>query len=280
MLPVVGLRAVEGRVGSTLLMRFLASSPEVVLDRNYPHGEYRYLSYCSRAASFLTEPWRPGVDPGVTELFFGEARRFGPLPFGPESLDLGDLRRRALAHLWSACSEAMLDQQPPARWYAEKLAVPARTILEAGIPLRLIDCVRDPRDVLASIRAFTAATGFDGFGRRPDEPESQFLTQFIERIAAGLDDLAATPRSMDRITLRYEDFADDPDGTAGRLGGWLGLTLDPGVAMRSRSEISHHLTTDSVEASIGRWRRDLAPDEADLIWERLGSRLESYGYAE
>ena len=265
-------------MGSTLLMQFLASSPEVVLDRRYPHGEYRYLSYCSRAASFLTEPWRPGVDPGVTELFFGEARRFGPLPFEPESLELGDLEQRALAHLWSACSEAMLDWQPSARWYAEKLAVPAQPIVDAGIPLRLIDCVRDPRDVLVSIRAFTAATGVDGFGRRAAEPEAEYLPRFITAFAQQLDDLAATPPSVNRITLRYEDFATDPDTTADRLGEWLGLTLDPGVATRSRREFPHHLTTPSVEASIGRWRRGLAAREADTIWEGLGSRLEPYGY--
>jgi Sulfotransferase family len=267
-------------VGSTLLMQFLASSPEVVLDRRYPHGEYRYLSYCSRAASFLTEPWRPGVDPGVTELFFGEARRFGPLPFEPESLELGDLERRALVHLWSAFSEAMLVQRPSARWYAEKLAVPAQPIIDAGIPLRLIDCVRDPRDVLVSIRAFTASTGMDGFGRRAEEPESQYLPRFIAAFAQQLDDMSATPASVDRITLRYEDFANEPHATANRLGEWLGLTIDPGVATRSPSEIPQHLTTASVEESIGRWKRGLAPDEADTIWERLGSRLEPYGYTQ
>jgi len=279
-LPVVGLRAVEGRVGSTLLMRFLASSPDVALDRRYPHGEYRYLSYCARAASFLTQRWNPGTDPGVTELFFGEGQRFGPLPFVPVSLDLDDLHRRTLVHLWSACSEAMLDQHRSARWYAEKLAVPAEVIIDAGIPLRLIDCVRDPRDVLVSIRAFTAATGMDGFGRRSGEPESQYLPRFIATFAQGLDDMAATAASVDRVALRYEDFAQDPVATATRLGDWLGLTLDPGVAMRSRGEISHHLTTDSVEESIGRWKRELAPADATMIWGHLASRLEPLGYVE
>lgn len=267
-------------MGSTLLMQFLASSPEVVLDRRYPHGEYRYLSYCSRAASFLAGPWRSGVDPGVTELFFGEARRFGPLPFEPESLELGDLERRARTHLWSAFSEAMLDRHQSARWYAEKLAVPAQPIIDAGIPLRLIDCVRDPRDVLVSIRAFTAATGMDGFGRRAAEPESQYLPRFITAFAQQLDAMAATPSSVDRITLRYEDFATDPNATANRLGEWLGLTLDSSVARRSRSEFPNHLTTRSVEESIGRWRHSLTSNEADTIWDGLGSRLEPYGYTQ
>jgi hypothetical protein len=212
-------------------------------------------------------------------MFFGDARRFGPLPFEPASLDLGDLERRALAHLWSACSEAMLEKDPSARWYAEKLAVPAQPIIDAGVPLRLIDCVRDPRDVLVSIRAFTAAAGMDGFGRRPDEPESQYLERFIAAFAGRLDEMAATAPEVERISLRYEDFAGDPSGTAERLGAWLGVTLDPEIAKQSRMEIPHHLTTDSVEASIGRWKRELAPHEADAIWEGLGPRLEPYGYA-
>jgi hypothetical protein len=277
-LSAVGLRAVEGRVGSTLLMRLLASSPDVVLDRRYPHGEYRYLSYCVRAASFLTAPWRPDVDPGVTELFFGEEGRFGPLPFEPESLDRADLERRVRSQLWTAFGASLLARQPGARWYAEKLAVPAALVVDAGIPLRLIDVVRDPRDVLVSIRAFTAATGVDGFGRRPGEPEADYLPRFVTSFADHLDEMAGTPSSIDRVTLRYETFVLDPDGTASRLGEWLGVTLDPHVFARSRAEIAHHLTSDSVDQSIGRWRGELAGDEADLIWDALGTRLEPLGY--
>ena len=250
-----------------------------MLDRRYPHGEYRYLSYCVRAASFLTAPWRPDVDPGVTELFFGEEGRFGPLPFDPESLDRADLERRVRSQLWTAFGASMLADQPAARWYAEKLAVPAALVVDAGIPLRLMDVVRDPRDVLVSIRAFTAATGVDGFGRRPGEPEADYLPRFVAAFADHLDEMAGTSSSIDRVTLRYETFVRDPDGTAAQLGDWLGVTLDPTVFARSRSEIAHHLTTDSVDQSIGRWRRELPASEADLIWDALGSRLEPLGYA-
>jgi hypothetical protein len=278
MLPVVGLRLVEGRVGSTLLMQVLASAPEVVLDRRYPYGEYRFLSYCSRAASVMAGPWRPDVDPGVTEFFVGDGARFGPLPFDPESLDRDELRKRALGHLWSAVSEAMLLREPRAGWYAEKLAVPIDAIVDAGIPLRVIDCVRDPRDVLVSIRKFTAAAGFDGFGRRPGEAESQYLPRFVATFAERLDEIAATPPEVDRVILRYEDFAVDLAGTANQLGEWLGLSLDPEAAPRSRLDQPQHLTTGSVEESIGRWRLELPADEADTIWAALASRLEPHGY--
>jgi hypothetical protein len=51
-------------------------------------------------------------------------------------------------HIWSAWSEGARSGQPALRWYAEKLAVDIRQIDEASIPLRVIDLVRDPRDVL------------------------------------------------------------------------------------------------------------------------------------
>jgi hypothetical protein len=172
----------------------------------------------------------------------------------------------------------MLDQQPSARWYAEKLAVPVPTIVEAGIPLHLIDLVRDPRDVLASIRAFTGATRVDGFGRRPGEPEAQYLDRFVRSCAQRLDEMAAPLDGVARLALRYEDVVRDPAGTAETLGRWLDLELDPSVFEQSRTEIAQHLTTDSVEASIGRWTRSLDTAEADAIWDALADRLEPWGY--
>ena len=278
-LPVVGLRLLEGRVGSTLLMQLLATSPEVVLDRRYPHGEYRYLSYCARAASFMLRAPRSS-DPGVTELFFGTDERFGPLPFVPESVDRKDIEPAVLAALWSAFSSGFLAKQPGARWYAEKLAVPFQPLVDAGIPLRVIDCVRDPRDILVSIRAFTDATGVAGFGRRVDDTEGEYLERFVGAVAARLEEMAATPAGVDRITLRYEDFARDLRSCAHRLEQWLDVAFDPLAVEQARDTMSHHRTTPSVDASIDRWVNELPREQADQIWAALGSRLEPYGYTE
>jgi hypothetical protein len=242
-LPVVGLRAIEGRVGSTLLMQLLASSPEVVLDRRYPYGEYRYFSYCVRAASFMLRPPVVGLDPGVTELFFGVDGRFGPLPFEPDSLDRHDAEPAVAAALWSTFSGGFLRRHPSARCYAEKLAVPVQAAITAGIPLKVIDCVRDPRDIFVSIREFVAATGFDGFGRRPGDTEDDYLTRFIGTVADRLDEMATTPPGLDRITLRYEDFARDVEGCADRLQGWLGIALDPAALGRAGDGMERHRTS-------------------------------------
>jgi hypothetical protein len=226
----------------------------------------------------MTTPWDEDAHPGISELLFDPAGRFGPIPFRPGLLDLRDLETRARAHLWAACSEAILARQPAARWYAEKVAVPCGPLLDAGIPLHIIDCVRDPRDVLASIRAFTTQTGVGAFGRQPGEPEAAYLSRFVARFAARLDEMAATPPSVERLTVRYEDAVVDPSTIAMQLGDWLGLELDPTAGDRFRDDQPQHVTTTSARESIGRWRTDLSDEDAESVWSALGPRLTAFGY--
>jgi hypothetical protein len=49
-------------------MQLLGTADEVVFERMYPEGEYRYLSWCLRVAGWIATPWDPTLDPGVTEL--------------------------------------------------------------------------------------------------------------------------------------------------------------------------------------------------------------------
>ncbi len=274
LLPVLGLRLMNGRVGSTLLMQLLATSPRIVFDREYPFGEYRYLSYCARVAHVM------GDDQGrdrVTPFFFSSTAA-GPIPWEPRSLDRAALAPRALRALWSVCSDGFRTRDPDATLYAEKLAVDPATITDAGIPLRIVDLVRDPRDVLASIRAFTAR-GIDGFDRTPETDEARYLEDFVTLTRARLTALAA-PTGCEQRVLRYEDVATDLHATATAVGAWLGEPLAADRVLAVRSAYAHHVTTDSVAASIGRWRRDLAPGEADRIWSGLADLLEPLGYRE
>jgi hypothetical protein len=273
-MPVVGLRPLEGRVGSTLLMELLASAPEVVCDRRYPVGEYRYLSYCVRVARWMETPFDPERDLGVTEMLFASDRG-GPLPWHATSLSVEALGARALRALWGAFSLGFRERAPYSRWYAEKLAYPIDPVVEAGIPLRILDLVRDPRDMVASMIAFGERSGPWGFGRTPGQSEDDWIAALIETLAERIDQMRA-PARVPTLLLRYEDFAVDLPGTAQTLGSILGLTLDADLVAARRAD--HHVTSASVEASIGRWHRDLAQDVADRIWTSLGSRLEALGY--
>jgi hypothetical protein len=275
LMPVVGLRLLEGRVGSTLLMELLASAPEVVSDRRYPIGEYRYLSYCARLATWMGTPFDPDRDLGVTEMLFGPQDRGGPLPWPAASLSVEALGPRVLRALWGACSVGFRERSPQACWYAEKLAYSIDPVIDAGIPLRLIDVVRDPRDVVASMIAFGERSGPWGFGRTPGQSEEDWITALITTFAKRIDTILA-PTAVPTLRLRYEDFAVDLHGTAETLGALFGLTLDPDM-LTARSD--DHVTSPSVEASIGRWHRDLAKDVAERISTSLGPRLEALGYS-
>jgi hypothetical protein len=275
-MPVIAVRVGEGRSGTTLLMQLLATAPEIVFDTRYP-AEYRFLSYVARMAAQMTEPFDERRHLGVTPFFFGPAPAWGPVPFGSDVVDVGRLRVPFLRSMWEAWTGQALAGRPEARYYAEKIAIPIEPIVEAGIDLRVIDLVRDPRDILASIRAFTAR-GIDGFERRSDQTEDEYADGFIDRLVRRLSTMDATPDGVDRIVLRYEDLVGDLRSAADRIGRWLGVGLDADAVLGQREAYRHHMTTASTDASIGRWRRDLHPAEAARIAGALGPAMEPFGY--
>jgi hypothetical protein len=275
-LPVIGVRLADGRTGSTLLMQLLGTSPHVAFDRRYP-AEYRFLSYFARMAEQMVEPFDERRHVGVTPFFFGPRPTWGPVPFASDVVDVGRLGAPLLRSMWSAWTEQVCAARPDTRWYAEKLAVPVEVIRAAGIDVRVIDLVRDPRDVLASIRAFTA-TGMDGFDRQAGQSESEYLDVFIAKFAAQLERMHDRAPDDDRIVVRYEDLVTDTHGQAQRIGGWLSLTFDASAVLGDRDRYRHHMTTSSVDASIGRWERDLEPTEARRIASALGALLVAFGY--
>lgn len=251
----MGVRALSGRTGTTLLMNLLGTSPEIAFDRRYP-AEYRVASYLARTATGMTEPFDDQRHQGVTDFFFGGEPSWGPMPFTSDALDVIAWRPHLLAAMWASASDVMLAGRPEARWYAEKLAVDEAVLRGAGIEVLRIDLVRDPRDVLASRRAFRVG------GTEHWALDARAVAQELQARADALD---ADPGE---IRLRYEDLAGDPAGTARTLAARLGVTLDPAGIDRP----AHHVTTPTVVASIGRWRTDLTPAEAQAL-EPLASRL-------
>jgi hypothetical protein len=268
------LRLLNGRVGSTLVMQLLATSPAILFDRVYPYGEYRYLSYCLRVAAVIAQPHDPETD-RVTPFFFGPAK-MGPIPWEPTSLSRPDLEPSSAAGLWGGFSAALRRDHPDGRWYAEKLVGSVESVVAAGIPCWVIDIVRDPRDVLASIRSFTAR-GIDGFDRDRGLSEEAYVDHFIEESRRQFEVLAGVC-PCERLQLRYEDFAVDLHDLATTLGDWLGEPLDAEQVLRDRPAFADHVTTSSAAASIGRWREDLSSHHAERVWNALAEHLEAWGY--
>ena len=116
-LSVIGVRVLEGRAGSTLLMQLLATSPEIVFDSRYP-SEYRFLSYFRRVSDMITEPFDETRHRGVTPFFFSDDLEFGPIPFRSDLIDVAALRGPLLGSMWRAWSDEVRVRHPQARYYA------------------------------------------------------------------------------------------------------------------------------------------------------------------
>jgi len=255
-LPIVGIRPLSGRTGTTLLMNLLGTSRAIAFDRRYP-AEYRIGSYLARMALAMTEPFDEQRHQGVTDFFFGAQPSWVPMPFTTDALEVKTWRPLLLRAMWASASDAMIAARPAARWYAEKLAVDEAPLREAGIEVLRIDLVRDPRDLLASRRAFRAG-GTESWVRGAEDLARELMTR--------LDDLDADPPDL---RLRYEDLAGDLNTTARALAERLGVELRPELVDRP----AHHVTTASVAASMGRWRSDLTDIEAAAlapVVDRLG----------
>ena len=277
-LPVIAVRPMEGRTGTTLLMQLLATSPEIVFDDRYP-SEYRFLSYFRRLAELATEPFDEHRHRGVTAFFFGDVLEFGPVPFRSDVIDTRELRDPLVGGMWGACSTLIRQQHPNVRYYAEKLAVPVDDDLRRAVPLRVIDLVRDPRDVLCSIRGFTASgQGEDGFGAADETATLAYVSRFADRTKSQLDVMLQDRDSETRQLVRYEDMIADLDGIAHRLGTWLDVTLDGDAVIANRDHYRHHMSSPSIESSVSRWRKELTSTESELLADRLGDHLRQLGY--
>ena len=255
-LPIVGIRPLSGRTGTTLLMSLLGTSPSIAFDRRYP-AEYRIGSYLARMGSQMTEPFDERTHVGVTDFFFGPQPSWGPLPFPSDALDIESWRPELLRAMWASASEEMLAARPDARWYAEKLATDEGLLRAAGIEVFTIDLVRDPRDILASRRSFLAG-GTDHWARDAKSVADE-LSERLDELDAQAPDLR----------LRYEDLALDLEAAAETLSEHLEVELFPSNVDRP----AQHVTTPSATASVGRWRSDLDDDDAATltpIAERLG----------
>jgi hypothetical protein len=281
------------RDGSTLMMRLLASSPQIAVGGSYPF-EQKFFAYLWRWSRLLTRTewddaeWAP-QDLG-SMLQERDTSLLGPPPWRrrelldgtrPEDPSMSaacfefawrELSRRATA----ATRVGHRDPEADVRYYAEK-HLNSWLLNRAELPpLRLIVLLREPRDTYASLIAFRQAAKVE-LGQRHATDEEDYLRQFISRQRDRLRWIAGLRERPETTIVRYEDLVRDLPGVAARLETWLDVKLDrEGVASERRMGWVHR-TAPSTDESIGRWRRDLPADVADAIGRELGPEIDSLG---
>jgi hypothetical protein len=267
-----------GRSGSTLVMKILGSSPAIAFDRAYPY-ENRYLTYLCRFLDQVDGRLPAPPEWSMMALLRGSPYEIGPLPFSPTALDPQDLVTRLTWHVWAALSESFLARSGEYRYYAEKTpGEPAETVARAGIAIKLINLVRDPRDVVASIRAFDQKRGFFGFGRTPGQTEAEYLRVLASDMRRNLDRMQERARRHDHFWVRYEDLVTAPETVVDPLADWLDVRLRADVVHVRDEEYERHTTTPSPDESVGRWRQRLSAEEAAHLEDALSDHMARLGY--
>jgi hypothetical protein len=274
--PVI-VRLVSGRSGSSLLMQLLGTSDEVVLDRAQPY-ENRYLSYLQHLVRPMGDEHDPAGPWQMHQLIHREPGVYGPLPFQPLSVDRHDLQRRSMQGLWTAFSDAAHAKNAGARFYAEKIRGDFDLVLDAGIGVRAIDLVRDPRDIFASILDFDERRGFHGFGRQPGQSELEYVEVFASSVRTRAAEMRRDLPGTETTLLRYEHLVRDLSGVAASLGRWLGTSLSAERVHEQAAAHRDHMTSTDPESSIGRWRTDLDPEVVARLEELLADELVHLGY--
>ena len=281
------------RDGSTLMMRLLATSPNVAIEDQYPY-ERKYFSYLWRWARLLDRP--DGNAEGWAKRQLGsisqeiESPLMGPPPWSPRTLleREGDAAMSGLAfqHAWTefsrraiaATREEHSDPHAEVRYYAEKHLNTWLVDIEQLPPIRLVVVLRDPRDTYASILAFDRLRGTAGFGQERALTEAAHLEEVLIRQRQRLAWIVELREDASVPIVRYEDMVRDLDGVARGLEEDLGISLDPRIAARDRRLRRMHVTASSPDESVGRWRSELSDQAASAFTERLGPEMRELGF--
>lgn len=145
-----------------------------------------------------------------------------------------------------------------------------------------VTIVRDPRDAACSIGEMT------GKGPARGLEVWRNFTRTTEKF------LAAVP-SERKAFLKYEELVADYAGVSARLFATLGLQMDPAVhehLERFRDVDAHRLSPgvingirrtvekkDYAATAVGRYMRDMSPEDLATADEMVGEWLDRYGYA-
>lgn len=147
-------------------------------------------------------------------------------------------------------------------------ALVAPTLLDWYPEARLIHLVRDPRDVVASLKRMPW-----GAGSRLGDARTW------RDCVAGAEACAADPRFR---RVRYEDLIARPQAELERLCAFLGVAFEPALLAASGQK-SDRWWFDRAQGAlettrVERWRSELSPVEAAVVEATAGEALGRHGY--
>lgn len=214
------------RSGTTWLQRLLATSPQVVSPQESNLFQL-YLGPPQQAWQVEADK----IEQTLVAVAAGDVarRRVVGLPTLLTEDDLLDAQRLLLdrflarAAATKTTAELVVEKTPAHSWCVD-------VVDRVSPSARFVHIVRDPRDVMASLRDAAA-----GWGRSwgPSDPVARARTWLRAVDGARRAEAFGPDRYHE---LRYEDLRADPRGTLGRVLAFLGLPDDPGTLVDAERE--------------------------------------------
>lgn len=291
-----------GRTGSTWFMHLLSQHPQIITHRAHPY-ETRIAQYWLQMLRVLTQPAdltastpHEGFEQNLHWIGANPFGRAGMLPPSPAQwlgqdyvVQLATFCQQSIdgfyAQLAQAQHQAMGDTERRC-YFAEKWVISPNVELAWQLypKAREVILVRDFRDMVCSMLAFNAKRGYASFGRQKVTTDAEFIRDRVLTFATKL--LRRWQQRPQQIeVVRYEDLIQSPVPTLTRLLTYLDLLPDADTiaqmqtqALGDSPDLQAHRTSESVQASIGRWRTDLPPDLQDLCHAVLAEPLQAFGY--
>jgi hypothetical protein len=251
------------RSGTTLLNSILCRATET----NDHLAEVQPLTHLMAAFEWSEQNYQR-----LTADFFTERSTFNS--FRAETCNT------FLEHAWRASGRpAKLVLKNP------ELSLHIATALTLWPQARMLACVRDPRDQIASELAVR---------RRLGDAGAPPIAQLCANLARYLDPIiAAADSALRRIQIvRYEDLVGDPDNTVAALAATCGLDLSA-FSPKQDWPISEHLIERMAPRPsfsalygkpitadrIGAYAAELSSGDVNMVEHRLAAYFVRFGYA-
>jgi hypothetical protein len=210
-----------------------------------------------------------------------------PVIGGQSIRHLAHFCRSQAERFYSEHRKSRLDKAPNARAFIEKGSGNRRMMRlaqEVWPKAKQFFLIRDLRDMFASMLAYNRKIDRQQFGSKNSESDAHHASNLRVAIEAYVLEWQA---KADRChVVRYEDFVLRPQETLAHLLQALELPADRptvlGMLERARDQRatsqSHHQTTASPDASIGRYKTDLSDDLLSACEDSFGDLNRALGY--
>jgi len=244
-----------GRTGSTFLYHMLEAHPRIALTNESRVFDFFYLMYQMTSLSEGEEA--PSDVFGIDKL--------QGIMAAPHNMVF---RGALIGPVRDAIKEFYKQSFADKDWthYGDKLpSIHAALEFRRLEPeTKYIELLRDPRDIVVSVRKV----------KWPIDLEStcEIWCSIYEKA-----------RSIeDRLQIRYEDLIAQPLICVERALAHLGLSMDDACkrALENNSTFSWHGTSQTPQASIGRWKGELSDEDVAFIEDRCGELMREQGYLE